>query len=27
MMAITLGVLYVLHQREFRSQTLKVLEG
>lgn len=27
MIAITLGVLYVLHQREFRSQTLKVLEG
>lgn len=27
MIAVTLGVLYVLHQREFRSQTLKVLEG
>jgi uncharacterized membrane protein len=25
MIAVTLGVLYVLHQREFRSQTLKVL--
>jgi uncharacterized membrane protein len=27
MIAMTLGVLYVLHQREFRSQTLKTLEG
>jgi uncharacterized membrane protein len=27
MIAVTLGVLYVLHQREFRSQTLRVLEG
>ncbi|MGH8648827.1 MAG: DUF599 family protein, partial [Burkholderiales bacterium] len=25
MMAVTLGVLYVLHQREFRSRTLDVL--
>lgn len=25
MMAVTLGVLYVLHQREFRSRTLNVL--
>jgi uncharacterized membrane protein len=25
MMAVTLGVLYVLHQREFRSRTLEVL--
>jgi len=25
MMALTLGVLYVLHQREFRSRTLEVL--
>jgi uncharacterized membrane protein len=25
MMAMTLGVLYVLHQREFRSRTLDVL--
>ena len=25
MIAVTLGVLYVLHEREFRSQTLKVL--
>jgi uncharacterized membrane protein len=27
MIAVTLGVLYVLHHREFRSQTLKALEG
>jgi uncharacterized membrane protein len=27
MIAVTLGVLYVLHQREFWSQTLKALEG
>jgi uncharacterized membrane protein len=27
MVAVTLGVLYVLHQREFRSQTLNVLKG
>jgi uncharacterized membrane protein len=27
MIAVTLSVLYVLHQREFRSQTLKALEG
>ena len=27
MVAVTLGVLYVLHQREFRSQTLKELES
>jgi uncharacterized membrane protein len=27
MIAMTLGVLYVLHQREFRSQTLKALAG
>lgn len=26
MIAVTLGVLYVLHQREFRSQTLEVLQ-
>lgn len=25
MMAVTPGVLYVLHQREFRSRTLQVL--
>jgi uncharacterized membrane protein len=25
MIAVTLGVLYVLHQREFRSQTLAAL--
>jgi uncharacterized membrane protein len=27
MMAVTLAVLYVLHQREFRSRTLEVLTG
>jgi uncharacterized membrane protein len=27
MIALTLGVLYVLHQREFRSQTLRILEA
>ena len=27
MMVVTIGVLYVLHQREFRSRTLEVLAG
>jgi uncharacterized membrane protein len=27
MMVVTIGVLYVLHQREFRSRTLEILAG